>query len=67
MWGRRWGGVGTTETPDLYDIPDMEKDDLEEGDDDAMAAAPKVSVIPAAGVVDAWYVVVGFPGNQEER
>ena len=37
-------GVGTTETPDLDDIPNME-DDLEEGDDEATAAAPKVSVI----------------------
>ena len=49
--------VGTTETPDLDDIPDMEEDDLEEGDDEATAAAPKVSVIPASGVVDAGYVL----------
>ena len=50
-------GVGTTETPDLDDIPDMEEDDLEEGDDEATAAAPKASVVPsAAGVVDARYV-----------
>ena len=48
-------GVGTTETPDLDDIPDMEEDDLEEGDE-ATAAAPKVLVVPAAGVVDARYV-----------
>ena len=49
-------GIGTTETPDLDDIPDMEEDDLEEGDDEA-TAAPKLSVIPvAAGVVDARYV-----------
>ena len=34
-------GVGTTETPDLDDILDMEEDDLEEGDDEATAAAPK--------------------------
>ena len=48
-------GVGTTETPDLDDIPHME-DDLEKGDDEA-TAAPKVSVITAAaGVVDARYV-----------
>ena len=33
-------GVGTMETPDLDDILDMEEDDLEEGDDEAMAAAP---------------------------
>ena len=46
-----------TETPDLDDIPNMEEDDLEEGDDEATAAAPKVSVIPAAGVVDARYVL----------
>ena len=51
-------GVGTTETPHLDDIPNMEEDDLEEGDDEATAAAPKVSVVPsAAGVVDARYVV----------
>ena len=43
----------------MDDIPDMEEDDLEEGDDDA-TAAPKVSVIPVSGVVDARYVVVGF-------
>ena len=53
MRGGGGEGVGTTETPDLDDIPDMEEDDLEEGDDEAMAAAPKVSVVPAAGVVDA--------------
>ena len=36
----------------------MEEDDLEEGDDEAMASAPKASAIPAAaGVVDARYVV----------
>ena len=58
-------GVETTETPDFNDIPDMEEDDLEEGDDEAMATAPKVSVVPASGVVDARYVVVGFAGNQE--
>ena len=56
-------GVGTTETPDLDDIPDMEEDDLEDGDDEATAAAPKVSVIPAARVVDDRYVIVGFAGN----
>ena len=49
-------GVGTTEMPDLDDIPNREEDDLEEGDDEATAAAPKVSVIPASGVVDARYV-----------
>ena len=69
MGGRGGGGegFGTAETRDLDDIPDMEEDDLEEGDDEAMAAAPKVSVVPsAAGVVDAMYVI-GFTGNQEER
>ena len=50
-------GVGTMETPDLDDIPDMEEDDLEEGDDEATAAAPKASVVPAAGVVDVGYVL----------
>ena len=50
-------GVGTTETPHLDDIPNMEEDDLEEGDDEATAAAPEVLVIPAAGVVDAGYVL----------
>ena len=60
-------GVGTTQTPDLDDSPDMEEDDLEEGDDEATAAAPKASVITAAaGVVDARYVL-GFAGNQKER
>ena len=50
-------GVGTTEMPDLDDIADMKEDDLEEGDDEATAAVPKVSAIPSAGVVDAGYVV----------
>ena len=43
-------GVGTTERPDLEDIPDTE------GDGEATAAARKVSVLAAAGVVDARYV-----------
>ena len=47
-------GVGA-ETPDLDDIPDMEEDDLEEGDDEA-TAAPKVQAKPAAGAVDGRYV-----------
>ena len=60
-------GVGTMETPDLDDIPDMEEDDLEEGDDEATAAAPKVSVISAAaGVLDARYVY-WVAGSQNER
>ena len=53
-------GVGMMETPDLDDIPDMEEDDLEEGDDEAMAAVPKASVIPAVGAVDARYVFLGL-------
>ena len=53
------------ETSDLDDIPDIEEDDLEEGDDEATAAVPKVSVIPAAGVLDTRYVIVGLAGNQK--
>ena len=53
-------GVGMMETSDLDDIPDIEEDDLEEGDDEATAAVPKVSVIPAAGVLDTRYVIVGW-------
>ena len=63
LGGAGGGGEGAgTEMPDLDDIPDMEEDDLEEGDDEAAAAAPKASVIPAAGVVDARYV--GFAGSR---
>ena len=58
-------GAGTTETPDLDDIPDMEEDYLEEGDDEATAAVPKALVVPAAGVLDARYVC-WVAGNQEE-
>ena len=61
------GVSGATETPDLDDIPNMEEDDLEEGDDEVTAAAPKVSVLPGAGVLDARCVVVGFAGNQKEH
>ena len=50
------GGVGTTEMPDLDEIPGMEEDDFEKGDDEATAAVPKASVIPASGVVNARYV-----------
>ena len=53
------------ETSDLVDIPDMEEDDLEEGDDEATAPVPKVSVIPAAGVLDTRYVIVGLAENQK--
>ena len=42
-----------------------EEEDLEEGDDEATAAVPKVSVVPASGVVDARYVVVGFARNRK--
>ena len=55
-------GVGMTKMPDLDDIPNMEEDNLKEGDDEVMAAVPKVSVVPASGVVDARYVY-GFAGN----
>ena len=54
------------EMPDLDDIPDMEGDDLEEGDGEATAAAPKVSVITTAGVVDGRYVC-WVAGNQVEH
>lgn len=43
-------GGGAAETPDLDDIPDMEEDDLEEGDE-ATATATK----PTAGVITARY------------
>ncbi|TFK44133.1 autophagocytosis associated protein [Crucibulum laeve] len=46
------GGAGTTETPDLDDIPDMEEEDLEAGDE--ATAAPKTT--PA--VIDASQVEV---------
>ena len=44
----------------------MEGDDLEEGDGEATAAAPKVSVITTAGVVDGRYVC-WVAGNQVEH
>jgi len=55
--------LGTThgavaEIPDMDEIPDMEEDDLEAGDDEA-TAAPKVSA-KTPGVIDATYVVVDF-------
>lgn len=43
-------GGNAAETPDLDDIPDMEEDDLEAGDE--ATAAPKPSVTPS-GVIDA--------------
>ena len=50
----------------MDDIPEMEEDDLEEGDDEATVAVPKVSIVPAAGVHDARYVC-WVAGNQEEH
>lgn len=43
-------GATVGETPDLDDIPDMEEEGLEEGEDEA-TAAPKV--VAAGGVIDA--------------
>jgi hypothetical protein len=48
--------VAATEIPDMDEIPDMEEDDLEAGDDEA-TAAPKVPA-KTPGVIDAAYVVV---------
>lgn len=45
-------GATINETPDLDDIPDMEEEDLEEGDDEA-TAAPKAGVPPSGAVIDA--------------
>jgi ubiquitin-like-conjugating enzyme ATG3 len=50
------GGIG--EIPDMDEIPDMEEEDLEAGDDEA-TAAPNV-VAPTPGVIDAAYVVLDF-------
>ncbi|KAJ7077291.1 putative E2-like enzyme [Mycena belliarum] len=47
------GADGAAETPDLDDIPDMEEDGLEEGEDEA-TAAPKAT----PGVIDASQVEV---------
>ena len=58
-------GAGTTETPDLDCTPDMEEDHLEEGDDEATAAAPKVSVISAAAEVSDARYVVGLLENRK--
>lgn len=43
-------GATVSETPDLDDIPDMEEEGLEEGEDEA-TAAPKAVV--SGGVIDA--------------
>ena len=43
-------GATTSETPDLDDIPDMEEEGLEEGEDEA-TAAPKT--VASGGVIDA--------------
>ena len=45
-------------------MPNMQEDNLEEGDDEA-TTAPMASVIPASGVVHPRYVVVGFAGNRK--
>ncbi|KAH7907301.1 putative E2-like enzyme [Hygrophoropsis aurantiaca] len=50
-------GATAGETPDLDDIPDMEEEDLEEGDDEA-TAAPKTGVPSAGGVLDATQIEV---------
>ncbi|KAH7925649.1 putative E2-like enzyme [Leucogyrophana mollusca] len=50
-------GATVGETPDLDDIPDMEEEDLEEGDDEA-TAAPKGGVSSSGGVLDATQVEV---------
>ncbi|KAI6002925.1 putative E2-like enzyme [Pisolithus albus] len=47
-------GATMGETPDLDDIPDMEEEDLEAGDDEATAAPPpKAGVLSSGGVIDA--------------
>ncbi|TFY62570.1 hypothetical protein EVJ58_g3784 [Rhodofomes roseus] len=51
------GGAGAVgEIPDMDEIPDMEEEDLEAGDDEA-TAAPKVAV-PSSGVIEAGEVEV---------
>ncbi|KIJ60021.1 hypothetical protein HYDPIDRAFT_177585 [Hydnomerulius pinastri MD-312] len=45
-------GATVNETPDLDDIPDMEEEDLEEGEDEA-TAAPKAGVPSSGAVIDA--------------
>lgn len=49
LGGGQGGSSGhALDTPDLDDIPDMEEDDLEEGDE-ATAAKPNVAASAAAG------------------
>jgi ubiquitin-like-conjugating enzyme ATG3 len=50
------GGGAVGEIPDMDEIPDMEEDDLEAGDDEATAPPKVVAATP--GVIDATYVVV---------
>jgi ubiquitin-like-conjugating enzyme ATG3 len=54
--GTTSGAAAVGEIPDMDEIPDMEEDDLEAGDDEA-TAAPKVAA-QTSGVIDAAYVVV---------
>lgn len=47
-------GATVGETPDIDDIPDMEEEGLEAGDDEATAAPPpKAGVLSSGGVIDA--------------
>lgn len=47
-------GATVGETPDIDDIPDMEEEGLEAGDDEATAGPPpKASVLSSGGVIDA--------------
>ncbi|KAF8837689.1 putative E2-like enzyme [Paxillus ammoniavirescens] len=54
-------GATISETPDLDDIPDMEEEDLEDGEDEA-TAAPKPGVPSSGGVIDASQIDVAH-GN----
>ena len=70
LLGGAGGGerAGVMETPNLDDIPNLEEEDLEEGNDEAMAAAPKVWC--QLYLLLGWLMLgmfVGFAGNQEER
>lgn len=59
--GLSLGSVPAADIPDFDDIPDMEEDDLEEGDE--ATAAPKT--VPAtstsSGVIDARYGLTFVP------
>ncbi|EPQ57008.1 hypothetical protein GLOTRDRAFT_73506 [Gloeophyllum trabeum ATCC 11539] len=50
------GGKGAEETPDLDEIPDMEEDDLEAGDE--ATAAPNTAQATGTGVIDSSQVEV---------